>query len=69
VAEGARGPIVVKVAWLPVYLARSVLPTGDQQWLFLRKNTDGKIKYIICNAPKELALAELAKASISCTGP
>jgi SRSO17 transposase len=63
VAEGAKGPIVAKVARIQVYLARDGLPVGDRQWLFLRKNTDGQIKYAICNAPKQIPFAELIKAS------
>jgi SRSO17 transposase len=64
VAEGAKGPIVAKVARIRVYRSRDGLPVGDQQWLFLRKNTDGQIKYAISNAPKELPLADLIKASV-----
>jgi len=64
VAEGAKGPIVAKVARIRVYLSRDGLPVGDQQWLFLRKNTDGQIKYAISNAPKDLPFTELIKASI-----
>ena len=63
VAEGAKGPIVAKVARIRVYLSRDGLPVGDPQWLFLRKDIDGKIKYAICNAPKETPFAELIKAS------
>jgi SRSO17 transposase len=63
VAEGAKGPIVAKVARIRVYLSRDGLPVGDQQWLFLRKNTDGQIKYAISNAPKETTLEELTEAS------
>ena len=39
------------------------MPVGDRQWLFLRKNTDGQIKYAISNAPKQIPFAELIKAS------
>jgi SRSO17 transposase len=63
VAEGAKGPIVAKVGRIRVYLSRDGLPVGDPQWLFLRKNTDGQIKYAISNAPKEIPFAELIKAS------
>ncbi|MGD8296615.1 MAG: hypothetical protein PVG67_09510, partial [Desulfobacterales bacterium] len=63
VAEGAKGPIIAKVARIQVYLARDGLPVGEHQWLFLRKNTDGKIKYAISNAPKQIPFAELIKAS------
>ncbi|WP_054695783.1 IS701 family transposase [Desulfosarcina cetonica] len=63
VAEGAKGPIIAKVARLRIYLSRDGLPTGDPQWLFLRKNDDGKIKYAISNALKEIPLSEMVKAS------
>jgi SRSO17 transposase len=63
VAEGAKGPIVAKVARVQIYLSRNGLPVGERQWLFLRKNHDGKIKYAISNAPKQTSLAELIKAS------
>jgi SRSO17 transposase len=63
VAEGAKGPIIAKVARIRVYLSRDGLPAGDQQWLFFRQNTDGQIKYAICNAPKNISLSELVKAS------
>ena len=63
VAEGAKGPIVAKVARIQIYLAKEGLPIGDRQWLFLRKNADGQIKYAISNAPKQIPFAELTKAS------
>ena len=64
VAEGAKGPIIAKVARIRVYLSRDGLPVGDQQWLFFRKSDDGKIKYAISNAPKETSLSELVKVSV-----
>lgn len=63
VAEGAKGPIIAKVARIRIYLSRDGLPVGDQQWLFFRKNDDGQIKYAVSNAPKEISLSELVKAS------
>jgi SRSO17 transposase len=63
VAEGAKGPIIAKVARIRVYLSRDGLPVGDQQWVFFRQNTDGEIKYAISNAPKEISLSEMVKAS------
>ena len=63
VAEGAKGPIIAKVARIRVYLSRDGLPVGDQQWAFFRQNTDAEIKYAISNAPKEISLSELVKAS------
>jgi len=63
VAEGAKGPIIAKVSRIRIYRSRDGLPVGDRQWLFLRKNSDGEIKYAISNAPKEISLFELVKAS------
>ena len=63
VAEGAKGPIVAKVARLFIYRSRDGLPVGDRQWLFFRKNSDGEIKYAVSNAPKTISLSELVKAS------
>jgi len=63
VAEGAKGPIIAKVARIRIYLSRDGLPVGDQQWLFLRKDTDGQVKYAISNAPKDISMADLIKAS------
>jgi len=64
VAEGAKGPIIAEVARIRIYLSRDGLPVGHQQWLFLRKDTDGQVKYSISNAPKDIPMADLAKASI-----
>jgi hypothetical protein len=42
VAEGAKGPVMAKVARIRVYMSRDGLAVGDPQWLFLRKDIDGK---------------------------
>ncbi len=63
VAEGAKGPIIAEVARIRIYLSRDGLPVGYPQWLFLRKDTDGQVKYSISNAPKDIPMAELVKAS------
>ncbi|WP_155309085.1 IS701 family transposase [Desulfosarcina ovata] len=63
VAEGAKGPIIAKVARIRVYMSRDGLPAGDQQWLFFRQNDDGKIRYAISNAPKKISRSEMVKAS------
>jgi len=64
VAEGAKGPIIAEVARIRIYLSRDGLPVGHQQWLFLRKDTDGQVKYSISNAPKDMPMTDLVKASI-----
>ena len=63
VAEGAKGPIIANVARMRIYLSRDGLPVGHQQWLFLRKDTDGQVKYAISNAPKDILMTDLIKAS------
>lgn len=63
VAEGAKGPIIAKVARMRIYLSRDGLPQGDQQWLFLKKDANEQVKYAISNAPNDTSMAELIKAS------
>ena len=63
VAESAKGPIIAEVARMRIYVSRDGLPVGHQQWLFLRKDTDGQVKYAISNAPKDIPMADLIKAS------
>ena len=63
VAEGAKGPIIAEVARIRIYLSRDGLPVGYPQWLFLRKDMDGQVKHSISNAPKDIPMAELVKAS------
>jgi SRSO17 transposase len=63
VAEGAKGPIIAKVARTRIYLSRDGLPASDQQWLFILQNADKEFKYAVSNASREIPLAELVKAS------
>ena len=62
IAEGAKGPIIAKVARIRVYLSRDGLPIGERLWLFFRKNNVGKIKYAISNAPNDTSLAKRVNA-------
>jgi SRSO17 transposase len=64
VSEGAKGPIIAKVARIRAIMSRDGLPVGEPQWLFFRKNLDGEIKYAISNAPRKISLKKLVKASI-----
>lgn len=61
--EGAKGPIVARVACLRVIKCRDNLP-GKEVWLYIRKHTDGKIKYAFSNAPEDMPLKELNRAAI-----
>ncbi len=60
--EGAKGPIIAHVTRLRVIEPKDELP-GDELWLFLRKNTDGEIKYMLSNAPVELPFPEMVRVS------
>ena len=61
--DGAKGPVVSEIACLRVIESRDDLP-GQQIWLYIRKHTDGKIRYAISNAPRDISLKELNKVSI-----
>ncbi len=62
-AEGAKGPIVAKAARLRVYPSRGGLPDDSSVWLFIRRTSDGQIKYALSNAPHYIPFSELCKAS------
>lgn len=63
-AEGAKGPILADVACMRVYPSRNGLPQESSVWLFLRRTTDGQIKYAFSNAPEDTPLDDLCKAAI-----
>ena len=62
-AEGAKGPIVAEAARVRVYLSRDGLPEDNPVWLFIRRNSDGQIKFAISNAPEDIPFTELCTAS------
>jgi SRSO17 transposase len=62
--EGAKGPIVAKVARLRVYPSREGLPRDGSVCLFVRKDPDGRLKLSLSNAPKNMPLSEMCKASL-----
>jgi SRSO17 transposase len=62
-AEGSKGPIVAKVTHIRVYLSRNGLPEEQPLWLFIRRTTDGQLKYSLSNAPEDIPFSELCKAS------
>jgi len=63
-AEGAKGPIIAKVARLRVYPSREGLPRDYSVWLFMRKDPDGRLKFSLSNAPKSMSLSEMCEASV-----
>ncbi len=66
-AEGAKGPIVSDIKCLRVVEANKVgrhyLP-GQEVWLYMRRYSDGKVKYALCNAPAQISISEIEKASM-----
>jgi SRSO17 transposase len=63
-AEGSKGPITAEVARIRVYLSRDGLAEEQPLWLFIRRNSDGQLKYALSNAPENIPFSELCKASI-----
>jgi SRSO17 transposase len=62
-AEGAKGPILAKIACLRVYPIQDDLPKESLVWLFLRRMENGQIKYAFSNAPETMPLAEWCQAA------
>jgi SRSO17 transposase len=62
-AEGAKGPLMADVAAMRVYPSHHGMPKA-KVWLFVRRTMDGQIKYAFSNAPEDIELSELAKASV-----
>jgi SRSO17 transposase len=62
-AEGSKGPIIAEVARIRVYLSRDGLPEEQPLWLFIRRNSDGQLKYALSNSPEDIPFSELCKAS------
>lgn len=62
-AEGAKGPIVADVLCLRVYPSRKGLPEDKPLWLFIRRLTDGQLKYAFSNAPEDVPFSELCEAA------
>jgi len=60
--EGAKGPIFAEFVHLRVIECRDNMP-GSQLWLIIRKNADGNTKYAFSNAPLEIPMEELVRAS------
>jgi len=62
-AEGAKGPIIAHILALRVYSSRDGLPDDSPVWLIIRRSSDGQIKYALSNAPEDIPLSELHRAS------
>ncbi len=62
-SEGAKGPILADVARMRVYPSRAGLPNDYTVWLFIRRTSDGQIKYAFSNAPENISLSDMCEAS------
>ncbi len=61
--EGSKGPVTAEVASLRVIECHDNLP-GQEIWLYIRKHAEGKIRYAISNAPKNISLKDLNQVAI-----
>jgi len=61
--EGAKGPLLARVACMRVYPSRNGFPKDEPVWLFIRKHFDGQTRYAFSNAPADTSFEELCKAS------
>ncbi|MCR4437078.1 MAG: IS701 family transposase [Eubacteriales bacterium] len=61
-AEGSQGPIIADVKVLRVIECRDNLP-GNEVWLYIRRFSDGKLKFFLSNAPADIPKAELHRAA------
>jgi len=52
--EGAKEPIIADVSAFRVYPSRNGLPEESPVWLFLRRSSDGQIKFALSNAPEDI---------------
>lgn len=60
--EGAKGPIIAAEKCLRVVECRDDLPRNEV-WLYIRRHNNGEIKYALCNAPADMPLDSIRKAS------
>ena len=61
-AEGEKGPLVAGFARIRVYLSAARTP-GSERWLVLRNDPNGKLKYALSNAPRDIPFRELVRVS------
>ena len=66
--EGAKGPINAERKAIRCFscrkdLNRNYVRPGGAIWLYLRRYADGDIKYLVSNAPSDIAIWELDRAA------
>lgn len=60
---GAKGPIITGDKCLRVTNSNSALPSNEV-WLYIRKMSDGSIKYAICNESSEASIEDLRRPAL-----
>lgn len=61
--EGAKGPLLARMACIRVYPSRDGLPCDQPVWLVIRIHEDGKVQYAFSNAPETMPFEEIFQAS------
>ena len=60
---GAKGPNITCDRYLRVIEVRNKKP-GKDVWLYIRKLSDGSIKYALCNAPEDATAEDLRRLAL-----
>lgn len=64
IGEGSKGPIITHIKLFRVY--ENINGTvGEEVWLFVRRYSDGELKFSFCNAPADTPCEILDEKSIS----
>jgi len=62
-AIGAKGPIITKDKIVRVVEVRDNKP-GKDVWLYIRRLSDGKLKYALCNAPADATYEDVRRPAL-----
>lgn len=62
--DGAKKAILGEIDYLHAYRSRNGIPEDVPVRFFIRKNSDGQIKFEVSNAPEDIPLSELCETSI-----
>jgi len=61
-AEGSKGPIVADEKVFRIMEDRNGMP-GEEIWLYIRRFSDNKLKFALCNAPVDMPINEIRRAA------
>jgi len=60
---GAKGPVITSDKYLRVVASRDGKP-GDDVWLYIRKLSDGTVKYALCNESPDATAEDLRRPAL-----